>query len=196
VADLGVLLDASVIIPAPLNDTLLSAAEAGLYRVFWSDAILQEVQRNLIGARLTTIEQAAKRLAAMRHAFPWSTVTGYEDMIDQMTNHPKDRHVVAAAVAAGATILVTSNLRDFPEQSLRPFGIAANSPDDFLIALDNQDPVRMAAVVQRQASGLHRPPMTPREVLDNLVVHAPQFAARLNSQALIVGLVCVTVPFA
>ncbi len=43
----SVVLDACIIIPASIRDTLLRAAAAGLYRVHWSEAILAEVQRNL-----------------------------------------------------------------------------------------------------------------------------------------------------
>jgi len=37
-----------------------------------------------------------------------------------MTNHPKDRHVLAAAVGGGARKLVTANLQDFPDHTLTP----------------------------------------------------------------------------
>jgi predicted nucleic acid-binding protein len=36
-------------------------------------------------------------------------VTGYESLIGSMTNHPKDRHVLAAAVAGRADVLVTES---------------------------------------------------------------------------------------
>jgi predicted nucleic acid-binding protein len=182
VTDLAALLDASVIIPASPNDTLLLAAEAGLFRVYWSADILEEVERNLVEHQLTTAELAAKRIAAMRRAFPGSTVAGYHDLVDQMTNHPEDRHVLAAAVAAEMDMIVTTNLRDVPDHSLYPYRILARSPDDFLIELDDQAPARMTRIVRQQASNLRRPPMSPQEVLDVLALHAPQFAERLASR--------------
>jgi predicted nucleic acid-binding protein len=181
-AELAALLDASVIIPASLNDTRLLAAEAGLYRAYWSADILEEVERNLVEHDLTTPDLAATRIAAMRRAFPWSTVSGHHELIDRMTNHPKDRHVLAAAVVAKADIIVTANLRDFPDDSLRSHRIAVRSPDDFLIDLDDEAPARMTRLVQLQASNLHRPPMSPLEVLDRLALHAPRFAERLASR--------------
>lgn len=50
-----------------------------------------------------------------------------------MTNHPKDRHVVAAAIHCGADSIITLNLRHFPVEALRPWDVEAHSPDDFLI---------------------------------------------------------------
>jgi hypothetical protein len=50
-----------------------------------------------------------------------------------VTNHPKDRHVLAAAVRANAEVIVTFNLSDFPEPTLKPYDIAAIYPDDFLL---------------------------------------------------------------
>ncbi len=46
-----VVLDACVLYPASLRDTLLPAAGAGLYRVQLTDEILEEVQRNLFSRR-------------------------------------------------------------------------------------------------------------------------------------------------
>jgi hypothetical protein len=48
-ADYRVVLDACVLIPMPLADTLLRMAEAPrLYLPRWSQAIMNEVTRNLI----------------------------------------------------------------------------------------------------------------------------------------------------
>jgi hypothetical protein len=44
-------------------------------------------------------------------------VADYETLAPQMTNHPKDRHVLAAAVACRADYLVAFNLRDFVSAS-------------------------------------------------------------------------------
>jgi predicted nucleic acid-binding protein len=49
----------------------------------------------------------------MREFFPDSMVASYQPLVAQMTNHPKDRHVLAAAVASRADYLVTFNLKDF-----------------------------------------------------------------------------------
>lgn len=50
----------------------------------------------------------------MCRSFPDATVAGYELLVDGMTNDPKDRHVLAAAVRANAEVVVTFNIRDFP----------------------------------------------------------------------------------
>lgn len=110
-----VVLDAGVLIPAPLRDTLLRAVEAGLYRAQWSEDILEEVRRNLISELGRSEEQAQRLVDTIHTAFPEAMVTGYASLTAAMTNHPKDRHVLAAAVVAGAQVIVTSNLKDFPQ---------------------------------------------------------------------------------
>jgi hypothetical protein len=55
---LVVILDASVLYPLPLRDTLLRIAETGLYDPCWSERILDEVGRNLIAKRGATNTQA------------------------------------------------------------------------------------------------------------------------------------------
>ena len=79
----------------------------------------------------------------MRRAFPLAVVDGYQPLMPAMTNDPKDRHVLAAAVRGEAALIVTADLRDFPPVALDPFDIEAISPDDFL--LDQLDLDQQAA---------------------------------------------------
>ena len=67
--------------------------------------------------------------------FPDARVTSYEEMISSMPNHPKDRHVLAAAVAGRADVLVTENLKDFPSAAVAHLGITVVGQDDFLSGL-------------------------------------------------------------
>lgn len=90
-------LDACVLFPEWLRDLFLRLAEAGLIRVAWTDEILEEMRRNLGKVRNLAPEKTAKLVAAMRRAFPDADVDDYADHISSMTNHPKDRHVLAAA---------------------------------------------------------------------------------------------------
>src|SRR6476661_2512101 len=122
------LLDACVLFPASLRDTLLRAAAAELYQARWSAEILEEVRRNLV-EKGRSEEQAQRLVDVIAKAFPEAMVTQYNHLIDQMPNHPKDRHVLAAAVVAGAEVIVTSNLRDFPQAALAPLNVEAQSPD-------------------------------------------------------------------
>ena len=93
-------LDACVLYPASLRDTLLRAAQAGLYVPRWSRDLLEEMARNLLEHGAVTPESAARLLNAMRTTFPQALVTDYDDLIPQLTNHPKDKHVLAAAIRA------------------------------------------------------------------------------------------------
>src|SRR5262249_47842121 len=70
----------------------------------------------------------------MNAAVADSIVTGYEQLIDGLKlPDPKDRHVPAAAIRAGAEVIVTSNMKDFPSSDLAEFNIEAKSPDDFVL---------------------------------------------------------------
>ena len=178
-----VVLDACVLIPAPLRDTLLRAAEAGFYRAQWSEGILEEVQRNLVSALGRSEGQAQKLVDALRAAFPEALVTGYASLTAAMTNHPQDRHVLAAAVAVGAQAIVTNNLKDFPKAALAPFSIEAQAPDDFLISLFDLDPDQMVRLVAQQAQDLRSPPKTFADLMIILEKHAPEFAAHVRARA-------------
>ena len=172
-APFRVLLDANVLFPFTLRDTLLRAAAAGFFQLYWSDEILKETRRNLVEEKVTTPEKAASLVAAMKGAFPEATVTGYEPLVGAMKNDEKDRHVAAAALKAGAQVIVTNNLKDFREL---PEGIEAQSPDHFLGNLFDLDPDTMVDLVKKQAAALKRPPRSFEETVNGLEKLVPSFA--------------------
>jgi hypothetical protein len=108
-------------------------------------------------------------------------VTGYESLIDGMTNDGKDRHVLAAAVRANAEVLVTFNVRDFPEPSLKSYDISAVHPAEFLLDQLDLYPGVTLDVLRRQADAYRREPFTVPGILVLLErAGVPQFAAEVR----------------
>ncbi len=176
-----VVLDACVLFPAPLRDTLLRAASAGLYRMQWTNDILEEVRRNLVSDLNIPEEKAQRLIDTMHKYFPEALITHHTPLINAMPNDPKDRHVLAAAVACQAQVIVTQNLRHFSHEVLSPFEVEAQSPDEFLTHLFYLYPERMMEIIAEQAADLHNPSYTVQEVLNILVYHAPKFASLVTS---------------
>lgn len=178
--DVVAVLDACVLFPFTLRDTLLRIAEARLYQVRWTDEILEEVRRNLVKTGETTEDNAQRLILVMSRAFKYAPVTDYMPFIEAMTNDPKDRHVAAAAVACQAEIILTFNLRHFPRASLSPFGVKAQSPDTFLCNLLAAHPKEIPQILQNQAQEYRKPPMTRDELLSILAKQVPRFVKLLK----------------
>jgi predicted nucleic acid-binding protein len=177
-APFRVVLDANVLFPFTVRDTLLRAAALGMYQVHWSEEILHEATRNLIATGRMNDEQAAHLMAAMRNAFPEALVQGHEMLIPSMANEEKDRHVAAVAVQAGAQVIVTSNLKDFHSM---PDGVEAQSPDDFLLDLLDLAPTDMIELLRRQAAALKRPPVRLEDLFTGLGKTVPRFEAAVRA---------------
>lgn len=171
--DFGVVLDACVLIPMPLADTSLRLAEhPRLFLPRWSDAIMTEVARNMVEKLNKTPAQAAHREAEIRKAFPEAWVSGYEPLVDVMSNHPKDRHVLAAAVVSKSEVIVTYNRKDFPGEALKPWGIKLRGPSRFLRDLYDLNPAIVTHKIIEQAQNVGLP---LKALLSRLNVNVPGF---------------------
>ena len=175
-----VVLDANVLYPFFLRDTLLRAAAAGFYQVRWTAQILDEMERNLVADQVMDAGKGSRLRKQMERVFPDAEVKGYEMLIPSMLNDEKDRHVAAAAVRAGAQVVTTQNLDDF---KLLPDGLEAQSADEFLCNLFDLDAKEFTNILREQATDLNRPPVTFEELLESLSRIVPDLVALVRGQA-------------
>lgn len=176
-----VVLDACVLVPHPLFDTLLRLAEAELFRPLWSAQILTEVERTLTGKLGLEPAKARRRVQQMGRGFPDALVDGYEDLIPAMMNDPKDRHVLAAAVRSGASTIVTANLKDFPAASLERYEIEAVHPDAFLLDQLDLDPEGVLECLRQQRGEYTDPSLSVAEFFGAFMATVPTFAQTAES---------------
>lgn len=155
-SDPKAVLDSCVLANGRLCDLLLRLAETPrLYSPQWSSEILDEVFRvqTLKLPKPYSADQAARWREAVTRAFPEATIEGWEALMSAMTNDLKDRHVLAAAVKSGVSLVVTFNLKHFPSSALAQFGIEAQHPQDFLLTLWSIAPAvvlaKLAAMARR-----------------------------------------------
>ena len=59
-----------------------------------------------------------------------------------------DRHVLAAAISARASVIMTLNMRDFPARTLAEHGVSAASPDAYLRQVYEGSPDEVAGIVE------------------------------------------------
>jgi predicted nucleic acid-binding protein len=164
------LLDANVLYPAPLRDLLMQLAVTDLFRAKWT----ADIHREWIDALLENQPHRNRAdLERTRDLMDRHTrdclVTEYEPLIASLAlPDPDDRHVLAAAIAGRCDVIVTQNLKDFPEDVLASFGIEAQHPDEFLSNHLNLAPGIFCISVQKVRHRLKNPTYTVDEYLDNL----------------------------
>src|SRR5438477_3022186 len=140
--------DACVLYPNFLRDFLVRLAihgrRQGVLRAKWTGRIHREwiwaVRRQrpdlLLGDLLRTRRLMDQHVLGCR-------VHGYQRWEQRLTlPDPKDRHVLAAALACVADVIVTINTSDFPADVLSPFGVTAVLPDTFVTQLAESNIVR------------------------------------------------------
>jgi hypothetical protein len=170
VARLAALYDSCVLYPAPLRDLLVRLAGEGLVRARWTNTIHEEWIRNVLESRPELSRERLERTRdLMNEHILDSLVADYEHLIPSFElPDPDDRHILAAAITAQVDLIVTFNLRDFPEEILAQHTVAAIHPDDFLLHILDQDEESVCSVLQKQRADLRNPPVTSEQLLATL----------------------------
>jgi predicted nucleic acid-binding protein len=178
---LRLFLDANILHAAALRDFLLRLAEAGVVDVRWSEPVLEETRRSLED-RGFPAHKVDRLVNALRTAFPEAEVRDFEVLIPEMTCPDQDdRHVLAAAVAGEADILVTDNTDDFPADTGERYDVAIITGDELAESLVRADPETAARVGRAQIADLINPPSTEKEFLERLARTAPRLAMALGA---------------
>lgn len=140
-------LDACVLYPTVLREILTDVAAAGLYVPLWSGRILDEWRHAAARLGPEGAAVAGAEIVTLRTRFPQAEVTGQGGAGGLDLPDPADAHVIEAALAGGADLIVTANLRDFPRRALAAVGLRAVHPDPFLTDLWAHHPDAVAAAV-------------------------------------------------
>lgn len=146
--------DSCVLFPRTMRDILTRVAAAGLVRAQWTEHIHTELRERLASKYPDMAEggQLDKLIGFLTRTVPDCLVEGYEDLIDCIrADDPNDRHVAAAAITAGAQVIVTRDGRGFLPEFLDRHHICLKDPDDFvadLIDLPRAGPVMHQIVTE------------------------------------------------
>lgn len=178
------LLDANVLYSAMLRDLFMRLAVGLVFQPKWTERIHEEWIRNVLTNRpdLTRDQLERTRLLMDKWGRDWETPE-YESLISKLSlPDENDRHVLAAAIAGRAPVIVTFNLRHFPEPALAPYGIRACHPDAFLVELLDEVPEGFVSALRTHRAALKNPSRTPVEYLERLIGSGlRETAARLEA---------------
>jgi predicted nucleic acid-binding protein len=147
--------DTSVLFPMSVFDLLMRMTEIGVHEILWSEDLLAELERvwereREAGRRVPSVGAAEAALAGVRATFPDEVPPiDYRHMAEQMPgDDPDDRLHIAAAVAGGATHLLTNDGAGFPADRIAELGPIVVSADQYLAAAVEEFPDDMTAIVR------------------------------------------------
>ena len=131
-----VLLDTCVLYPTVMREVLLGVAAQGLFEPLWSERILGEWSRAAAKLGPAGQVQADAEIAMVSARWPKAKVPLPAGLLDRLwLPDSNDVHVLAAAIAGHADVIVTVNAKDFPRDILSEEGLSRSDPDDFLVGL-------------------------------------------------------------
>lgn len=161
-------LDTNVVFPIEIRDLLFWFAFHELFTPKWSKHIFDEWD-DVMERKGVSEEERMKRITKANLAFPDAMVNNYESLIDSLKlPDAKDRHILAAAIKTNANVIVTNNLKDFPEEYLASFGLCAKGADDFLTDTIDLNPETAVKAFREMVLHRRNPDMDEYEVLDAL----------------------------
>ena len=160
----AVFADANALYPAALRDILIELAIVEAIRLHWSPQVLDELDRSILKIRPDTDRsRLASRRAAMNAVLPAASVDPSATSIALFNlPDPKDSPIAAAAHDARCSILLTFNLKHFPEIDLAAVEppIVPMHPDVLLVRLMTQDAAAVLPVIENVRRSLRKPPIS------------------------------------
>ncbi|WP_135504831.1 RSP_2648 family PIN domain-containing protein [Roseovarius aestuariivivens] len=143
------LLDTCVIYPTVMREILLGVAKHGVFTPLWSARIIEEWRRAAQKLGPEGVIQAEAEAALLQRDWPLAEVTWPPSLEARLwLPDPSDIHVLAAAIAGSADMILTVNKRDFPRHILAEEGIGRADPDGYLRQVFEAHPDMVTQVCQ------------------------------------------------
>jgi len=142
-------IDACVLYPTVLREIVLGIAKAGLFVPLWSARILGEWGHAAARLGPQAAMVAEGEITLLRANWPEAEIAADPEREASLDlPDAADKHVLAVAISAGADLILTQNLRDFPARALFAHGLRAESPDAFVMRLWLDSPAPVEDVVR------------------------------------------------
>jgi len=178
---LKIALDANVLFSARLRDLWMELGSTGLVQIHWTDRIEAEWIEAVLKRRPELESHLRRTAGLMRKFMPGAAIPDIEkDEAGLSLPDPDDRHVLAAAIACGASAIATFNLKDFPADAVMGHGIAARTPDEILLEIAAGDPEGFLSAIAAVRARLRAPPVSAGDYAAGLArAGCPKIAAVL-----------------
>ena len=161
-------LDTNVIYPVIIRDLLFWFAHYEMYTPKWSNHIFDE-WKEVMRRKGVSLEESEKRVQKANIAFPDALVEHYENLIEHLClPDEKDRHVLAAAIKTNAHIIVSNNIKHFPEKTLESYGMKTKTADDFLTDIIDLNAETAIEAFKEMVLHKKNPDLDEYEVLNRL----------------------------
>ncbi|MDN5976257.1 PIN domain-containing protein [Acidipropionibacterium jensenii] len=188
--ELVVLVDANVWVSRNLRDWFcaLYVHSSAMFTVVWTEDILAET---LHAVRQLYPDLEGEKIAHVRESivgvFPDGQIRDFAVEADRPIQDPYDKHVHAAAVAGGADILVTNNIKDLRparQEDQDELSYEVHTADEFFMLVADSQPGVVRDAIRDQISYFLRRGTEPNLPTGLKRAGAPDFAERVRTMQL------------
>lgn len=150
------ILDANILFSPTLRDLFIEMSCNHLFHARWTDKIHDEWMRAVVKQRPDIPQEALLNVKElMDQSVPDCLIEDFEPLIESLSlPDENDRHILAAAIKGKCHYIVTRNIRDFPAKKLKPFGISAILPHEFIRLFEIQDIIQSSRSVISRLEGM------------------------------------------
>ena len=165
-----VIYDANVFFGAFRRTVMMHLAQARIFRARWTEDIHEEWVTRLNERRPEIGMEKLQRLRGrIDAAVPDCLVRNYRQIAKGLElPDENDRHVLAAAIKAGASVIVTCNVRDFPSETLSEYDIEAQHPDDFILYQKEENLSLVIEKLRKCRMEHHSPSLSVQDFIERL----------------------------
>jgi predicted nucleic acid-binding protein len=168
-AGFRVIYDANILFSGFKRRVMLALARAEIFQARWSEDIHKEWMARLPERYPDKFpaEKVSKIRTLIDSHVPDCLVSGYKSLIEGLQlPDPGDRHVLAAAIKAGAQVIVTCDTAHFPKECLAEFDIEAQHPDTFVMYQKEENSVAVLARLKEARLTYTNPALTAEEFIE------------------------------